>query len=443
MNVAKIITSNVEDVLPLTKTQQGMLFYYLRSPTSSIYNEQLIIKIKGKIESSSFNKAWQYIVQKHPALRAIFRWNIENGPIQIILKDINPICTISHCSEIEFEKLAEEDKKKGFNLQYPSIRISLFILGNNISKLIINYHHIICDGWSLAIILKDLFYFLNIGNKTNDNSYSTMYSDIVTKYCNLENNSNITNFWIDYLKLAPVFNTSFSNQKKIQNFVRNLDLDLLNQLKENCVVNNISISAFFYTMYSILYRFYFNLDTFSFGMTMSGRNIDIPNIDKCVGLFIKTLPLKVFVSTKLKFYDLSRIIMSDMNKVQKYNLTNYNDIKKNLGLKSNQELFDSALVIENYPIDQTIKNGSDQFKILDFDLFMETNYDFTLSLGINNGIEFKLGYNSLKFKDELCESFYNDFYNLLKLSTDNANFGELEICKILDLLQDTTKDFSF
>ena len=82
----KIDKKNIEDILPLTPMQEGMLFHYLKEPKSDHYFEQLRLEIAGEIEFHLFEKAWNFVIETNEMLRAAFRWEKIENPIQIILK---------------------------------------------------------------------------------------------------------------------------------------------------------------------------------------------------------------------------------------------------------------------------------------------------------------------------------------------------------------------
>jgi hypothetical protein len=77
---------DIEDIFALTPMQEGMLFFYLKDPTSNYYFEQLSPEISGEIDKEPFEKAWNFVVETNEMLQTLFRWeNLEN-PVQIILK---------------------------------------------------------------------------------------------------------------------------------------------------------------------------------------------------------------------------------------------------------------------------------------------------------------------------------------------------------------------
>ncbi|HXO20175.1 MAG TPA: condensation domain-containing protein, partial [Thermoanaerobaculia bacterium] len=79
---------DVEDVYPLSPTQQGMLFHSLLTPDSDPYLLQVICVLRGRLDVAGFAGAWQGAVDRHPALRAGFVWEGPAEPLQVVRRRV-------------------------------------------------------------------------------------------------------------------------------------------------------------------------------------------------------------------------------------------------------------------------------------------------------------------------------------------------------------------
>jgi hypothetical protein len=95
---------NIEDILPLTPMQEGMLFHHLKNPESGYYFEQIYLDISGEIDTRLFEKAWNLVIETNEMLRAVFSWKKLKAPIQIILK--------SHKVKIRNYDLSDRDESR-------------------------------------------------------------------------------------------------------------------------------------------------------------------------------------------------------------------------------------------------------------------------------------------------------------------------------------------
>ena len=83
----KVDKRNIEDIIALTPTQEGMLFHYLKEPESKAYHEQLSLELVGNIDINCFEAAWNYVIETNEMLRTVFRWENMRNPVQVILKN--------------------------------------------------------------------------------------------------------------------------------------------------------------------------------------------------------------------------------------------------------------------------------------------------------------------------------------------------------------------
>ena len=153
---------NIRDILALTSMQEGMLFHYLRDPDSEAFFEQLSLQITGAIDVNYFVQAWEIVIKTNEMLRTLFRWESLNKPVQITLTkhklqweyyDLSGIDADEARKRLESIKL--KDRKKKFDLRHVPFRVTLCKLSQDSHEMIVSSHHIIYDGWSSGIILKE------------------------------------------------------------------------------------------------------------------------------------------------------------------------------------------------------------------------------------------------------------------------------------------------
>ena len=157
--------NDIKDAYPLTPMQEGMLFHYLLGKNDRDHVKLMSYEISGTLDTALFEKAFNVMLDRYDVLRTIFLHEKVNNPLQVVLKKrISPIS----CEDVS--ELAEEEKltyisqrnkgeiDKGFDLARDVlIRISIFKLAQERFKIVLFHHHIIIDGWSTGILLKELF----------------------------------------------------------------------------------------------------------------------------------------------------------------------------------------------------------------------------------------------------------------------------------------------
>jgi hypothetical protein len=155
---------NVEDVVPLSPTQAGMLFHSATAPGSGVYVAQIRAVLTGPLDVGAFKLAWDGAIERHPALRAAFVWDGLDAPLQVIRREARPAWTeldwrgrAEADRRAELEERLEEDRRAGFDLAAaPLMRMLLIRLDDRAYQLIWTCHHILADGWSAAIMLREI-----------------------------------------------------------------------------------------------------------------------------------------------------------------------------------------------------------------------------------------------------------------------------------------------
>ncbi|MBA2525656.1 MAG: non-ribosomal peptide synthetase, partial [Pyrinomonadaceae bacterium] len=158
---------NVEDIYPLSPLQEGMLFHTLHAPESGVYFEQLSTVLGGDLEVASFKWAWQQVLDRHPSLRTAFLWERLDEPLQVVRSQV----TLPWMQEDwrgvsppeqqgRFEAFLEADRGRGFVLgQAPLMRCALIRLAEKAYQFVWSHHHLLLDGWSLPLVLKEVMAF--------------------------------------------------------------------------------------------------------------------------------------------------------------------------------------------------------------------------------------------------------------------------------------------
>ncbi|MFL0660621.1 amino acid adenylation domain-containing protein [Cylindrospermopsis raciborskii UAM/DH-MRr] len=160
-----IPVSNREN-LPLSFSQSRLWFLDLLEKENAAYNISVAFHLEGDLNVDALRESWQNIIQRHEVLRTTFD-NLQGSPIQTVHDWLELKLTITNLSCLDFQTQQETLRRSiqevvitPFNLkQLPLLRIHLYQLSDNISVLLLVIHHIIADGWSLGVMVKELSLF--------------------------------------------------------------------------------------------------------------------------------------------------------------------------------------------------------------------------------------------------------------------------------------------
>ena len=161
---------NIEAIYPLSPVQEGILFHTRYAPQSGVYVIQFTCLLEGWLDVSAFKQAWQQVVELHPALRTLFAWERREKPLQIVRRQLDLSWQEEDWQEItpeeqatRIEQLLQQDQVQGFDLlKAPLMRFYLLRLARKRYQFVWSVHHLILDGWSASLILKQLFHFYHM-----------------------------------------------------------------------------------------------------------------------------------------------------------------------------------------------------------------------------------------------------------------------------------------
>ncbi len=154
--------ANIEH-LPLSFSQRRLWFLDQLEPNSATYNLSKIVRLQGALDEIALWQALQTIVARHDILRTSF--TATNGEaVQVIAASIAmdlPITDLRESPlvsrEAEAEKVAKTMAAEPFDLtRSPLLRVGLIKLSSEDHLLVLVFHHIISDGWSVGVLLQEL-----------------------------------------------------------------------------------------------------------------------------------------------------------------------------------------------------------------------------------------------------------------------------------------------
>ncbi|RKH11913.1 amino acid adenylation domain-containing protein, partial [Corallococcus sp. CA053C] len=151
-----------EGALPLSFAQQRLWFLDQLKPGDASYNIPALIRIEGALDTAAFEKALAHLCLRHESLRTRFV-STDAGPVQIISELVPPLARIDlralpeSARAAEVQRIAAEEAQRPFDLaKGPLLRMTLMVLGDREHVLLATLHHIISDGWSAGIMVREL-----------------------------------------------------------------------------------------------------------------------------------------------------------------------------------------------------------------------------------------------------------------------------------------------
>jgi acyl carrier protein len=161
LEIPPIIPQPRDTPIPLSFAQERLWLVDQAIPNTSLFNIHQTIRINGCLDLFAFQKSVEEIIQRHEILRTTFA-GTDDGPVQVIGQCANEILTIVDlrsvpAPQIQAVQLASEAARQPFDLAHgPLLRLLLLQLSDDDYALVVTTHHIISDGWSMAVLFEEL-----------------------------------------------------------------------------------------------------------------------------------------------------------------------------------------------------------------------------------------------------------------------------------------------
>jgi NRPS condensation-like uncharacterized protein len=156
------MNNDIEAIYPLSPAQEGVLFHSISSPEMGLYFHQSVWDLDAEVDLSALRSAWQRTIDRHPILRTAFLWEGRDRPLQVVRRHVEACWREmdwdqdSGARGMGFDELLKADRDEGFKLKKAPLMRLTVVRGRRRNRLIWSRHHIIIDGWSSALLLKEV-----------------------------------------------------------------------------------------------------------------------------------------------------------------------------------------------------------------------------------------------------------------------------------------------
>ncbi|MCP5055001.1 MAG: amino acid adenylation domain-containing protein, partial [bacterium] len=420
---------NIGDILSLTPIQEGLLFHYLKNPDSDHYLEQFSLEISGDVRPVPFEKAWNFVIRVNQMLRTVFRWEKLDHPVQVVLKEYTLETTFHDLSGLEapqrktrLKEIKVENKTGDVDLRTVFFKVTLCRLEESRYLMIVTNHHILYDGWSNGIILKEFLTAYNafLYNNSPQEPVKAKFNDYI-KWIGSRDKEKQATYWTQYLKgFEPGSELSIKTWKSGHQSQRtgkyrvSLFQDSKSKLEAFARTYGVTLAALFYSAWGVLLQKYNNTGDVVFGTTVSGRSAKVDGIEELVGLFINTLPLRVQnQGDETRVGDLLQDIDRTLRVREEYESTPLTDIKEYSPLGGEEEMFDTLLAVENYPLDSRLSEMAGGLSLQSYSMEERTHYDLSAGIMMFEDISVDMLYNQDCFDSKAIEQLGRHFWGMV------------------------------
>src|SRR5262245_37041322 len=430
----------LEDVLPLSPLQEGLLFHALydaRAP--DVYTVQLELGLEGALDDEALEAAVAALLARHASLRAGFRHETLSRPVQVILPKVIPRWRRIDLSLLDEGSRAErlacllaQDRAERFVLGSPPLmRFALIRLTGEEHRLVLTHHHLLMDGWSLPVLVRELLTLYAQHGDCGVLPRVTPYRDYLAWLAGQDRAGAIA-AWQEVLagleegtRLAPPDRgrMAVAPERITVALSERLSTALTRQARKQ----GLTLNTFIQTAWAILLGRMSGRDDVVFGVTVAGRPSEIAGIENMVGLFINTLPLRVKLAATKPLLDLLKEVQDRQSRLIAHQHLGLAEIQQLVGLG---ELFDTLVVFENYPVERSsLSAAGGGVRLSHVSGQDATHYPLSLMVAPGERLQLRLDYRAELFDRSSVEALCARLVRVLEaaVAAPDVAIGRLEL----------------
>uniref|UniRef100_UPI00288BCD13 non-ribosomal peptide synthetase n=1 Tax=Streptomyces naphthomycinicus TaxID=2872625 RepID=UPI00288BCD13 len=351
--------SGFEDVLPLSPLQEGLLFHALYDGEGEdVYTCQFTMDLAGPLDAGRMREALSGLLRRHANLRAGFRVVRSGKPVQFIPAgadtprwreyDAGGLDGPEH--DAALDRLAHDERAERFDLGEPPLLRALLIRRDaDLHRLVITHHHILLDGWSMPVLLRELFaFYADEGHRLPPVTPYRRYLEWLAA----QDRAATGDVWLRELAgvtepttLAPV--PPAREPRLPRRLEVTLSAELSAEVRRLAGRHSVTLNTVVQLGWAVLLERLTGRDDVVFGTTVSGRPADVPGVESMVGLFINTVPVRVRLDGSRTWAESLVRLQHEQSELAAHQYLGLGDIQTLAGAG---QLFDTTVLVQNYPV---------------------------------------------------------------------------------------------
>ena len=430
----------LEDILPLSPLQEGLLFHALYDTQGpDLYTVQVALDLQGPLDPGALRVAAEALLERHTNLRASFVHDGLSRPVQVILAEVAlPWCEVdlsglgpAQCEE-RLAQLQAQERTVRFELgRAPLLRFSLIRLAADRHQLLLSNHHLLMDGWSLPVVVGELFELYKHRGRSAALGRVTPYRDYLGWIAGHDRQAAQAAWQRALAGLEEPTRLAAAQPGAApalpEEIIVELPEALTQALSRQARSHSLTLNTILQGAWAILLGRLTGHDDVVFGTTVAGRPSEIAGIQTMVGLFINTLPVRVRLHPAEPLSELLTRLQDSQSELIAHQHLGLAEIQSLAGLG---ELFDTLVVFENYPLDRSaLAQPVAGLALTSLEGHDATHYPLSLMAVPAERLRLRLQYRSDLFERSTVEAMGRRLVGLLKavVADPSQPIGRIDI----------------
>ncbi|WP_319451188.1 MULTISPECIES: non-ribosomal peptide synthetase, partial [unclassified Mycobacterium] len=424
----------IADILPLTPLQQGLLFHAstMRGGDDDVYAVQLAFTVTGPLDPHGLRDAVYAVIKRHPHLVARFPERF-GEPVQIIPAD--PAPGWRHVElraggldvDEQIERVCAEDRAAVCELaDGPAFRVALIRITAHRHRVVLTNHHIVMDGWSLPILVSEIFASYQGQRLPAPVPYR--------RYVNWLADRDIDAAETAWREVLAGFDTPtlVGPAQKLGLGARGVESFRMSEettraLSELARSRHTTVNIVLQGAFAQLLTWLTGQRDVAFGTAVSGRT-EVLGAETMVGLLINTVPVRATFTPATTTTDLLSQLQSVHNDTLEHQHLALNEIHRITG---QDRLFDTIFGYENYPIDSAALSAVNGLAITESTGREYNHYPLTVQAQPGPALGFRVEYDGDVFDANSIHTLIGRLRRVLVAMTADPT-GRLSTVDVLD-----------
>ena len=436
---------DIVSVYPLTPVQQGMLFHTLYDPEGGLYRDQLRCTIVSdhEVDIDALRRACQRVVERHAALRTAFVWERQGDPVQVVLREAR----LPFDSE-DWRSLSDRDRayrleetlrtrrERALALNRPPLLDVLTVrTGEREQLLVLDYHHMVMDAWSVSIVLRELLALYGSARRGSAPALDDAPElGGYTAWLGRQDRDRDERFWRGWLEgleeptpLAVLEEAKDGEgdggprQRQIR-----LPAEATERLQGFARGERLTLNTAIQGAWALLLSRYSGSPDVLYGMVVSGRPQEVPRVGGMVGSFINTLPVRVEVSPEARVSPWLQAVQRRLVELRKFEHSALTDVKGWSGIRAEAALFDTIVAFENTPLGGLDASERVGLRIASAHYRTRTNFPITVAVTPGERLTLQIRYDAGRIGDAAVLRMLEHYGRLLQDLAQRGGDARLE-----------------
>ncbi|MFI9504597.1 amino acid adenylation domain-containing protein [Nocardia sp. NPDC052566] len=346
----------LSDVLPLSPLQGSLrALIELLDGSVEAYIIQLAVQLSGELDTDRLRRAARTMLDRHPNLRSAFVSAADGSAVQLILDDVEPpVRIVDGVAEAELPALVAAEQRGGFDPAVaPLLRFTVYRTDSHRSQLVLTGHHILLDGWSMPLLMKELLVLYATGGDAAPLPPVRPYRDYL-HWLSRQDRDGAVRAWSELLAgaratmLAPELAWPAPAGAGFGLCEFELSAERTAELTAYAAAAEVTANTVIQSAWGLVVAASTGRDDVLFGATISGRPAELDGIGEMIGLFVDAIPVRIRFDRSTTVRTMVGALQAEQAALLDHHHLGLGAIQRATG---QGELFDTMLVFESYPVD--------------------------------------------------------------------------------------------